>query len=332
MTSIGDLAQSFMMRHRNAQLKQQIQALTQELSTGQVADKKKVLAGNFSHLAGIERDLSVLDGFKIATTEATHYSGTMQKSLGRIQSLTQDLSSKLIIAGTAQTVASRESLKTETQNALETLVSTLNADVAGRSIFSGTATNKTALTSTEDLLTEMKSALSSVIDPAQFLSDAENWFASPIGFDTIIYNGTDDALGPFMLSKSDQLSLDVRATDPTLKNTIMLTALSALAADPTFGFTEKQQTEIYTSIGQKMLAAQDGITSLRAKVGAAEAKIEGVTARNSAEKTSLDFARKALLEADPFDTATKLEEAQFQLQSMYSVTVRMSKLSLVNFL
>jgi flagellar hook-associated protein 3 FlgL len=44
------------------------------------------------------------------------------------------------------------------------------------------------------------------------------------------------------------------------------------------------------------------------------------------------FAKTGLLEIDPFEAATKLEEVQFQLQSLYSVTVRMSQLSLVKFL
>ncbi len=81
-----------------------------------------------------------------------------------------------------------------------------------------------------------------------------------------------------------------------------------------------------------MLIAQDDVIALRADVGFVESRIEKVAARNAAEVTGLEFAKVALLEIDPYEAATRLEEAQFQLQSLYTVTVRMSQLSLVNFL
>ena len=62
------------------------------------------------------------------------------------------------------------------------------------------------------------------------------------------------------------------------------------------------------------------------------ARLDRIATRNAAEVTSLTMAKNTLLEADPFEAATKLEEAQFQLQSLYTVTVRSSELSLVNFL
>ena len=113
---------------------------------------------------------------------------------------------------------------------------------------------------------------------------------------------------------------------------LRLVAVTALANDPSLGLNTTEKAELYAMSGEQMLAAQDGIILLRANVGSAEARIESISARNAAEITSLRFAKSALLEVDPFETATQLEEVQFQLQSLYSVTVRMSQLSLLNFL
>jgi flagellar hook-associated protein 3 FlgL len=82
----------------------------------------------------------------------------------------------------------------------------------------------------------------------------------------------------------------------------------------------------------ELLQGQSGAVTLQSRVGFAQARIDTIATRNAAEVTSLQMARNALLEVDPFEAATKLEEAQFQLQSLYSVTVRMSQLSLVNYL
>ena len=80
------------------------------------------------------------------------------------------------------------------------------------------------------------------------------------------------------------------------------------------------------------MTSQDRLSALRADVGFAEARIEEAQTRNSAARVGLETARNQLLVADPYETAIRLEEAQFQLESLYSVTARTARLSLLNFL
>ncbi|WP_420010903.1 hypothetical protein [Tateyamaria sp.] len=56
--SLGDLAQSFMLQRRGADLKAEMSRLNAELTSGQVSDVKAVLAGNVSYLTDIENDLN----------------------------------------------------------------------------------------------------------------------------------------------------------------------------------------------------------------------------------------------------------------------------------
>ena len=153
-----------------------------------------------------------------------------------------------------------------------------------------------------------------------------------MGFDDLIYAGSDVALAPFVLSETERVSLDVRANDPALKNVLMYTTLAALADDPALGLTVPQQSELFGIAGLALQSGQDLLTDVRSRIGVAEARIEKISARNQAEATGIEFARNALIQADPFETATQLESVQFQLQSLYSITVRSSQLSLVNFL
>ncbi len=126
--------------------------------------------------------------------------------------------------------------------------------------------------------------------------------------------------------------MDIKAIDPDLRQVILFTTIAALADDTVLGFDTLTQAELFRETGQALLVAQDDVISLRADVGFVEARVEKIVTRNEAERTSLEFARAGLIEADPFDTATKLEAAQFQLQSLYSVTVRNAQLRFVNFL
>ncbi len=330
--SLGDLAQTFMLRQRNTALKYDMNRLTTELATGQVADVRQVLAGNYSYLTDLERKRDILAGYGVATSEATHFASTMQTALGRFDDLTQTLSSSLIIAGTGATGPNGTDTASEARNTLNAMVGTLNTDIAGRYLFAGTATNQPPLVDADALLDAVKIAVAGSTNPTDIMVAAKSWFESPAGFPSLAYLGADDPLSPFTLSQTESVALDVRATDPNLSKMLRMAAVAALADDASLALDVAAQSELYAMAGQEMFATQNDITALRANVGFAEARVEGIAVRNAAEVTSLGFAKSALLAVDPFETATQLEEVQFQLQSLYSVTVRMSQLSLVNFL
>ncbi len=95
--SLGDLATSFMLQNRGSALKAEMSRLTQELTSGQVADVKSVLAGNYSYLTGLEASLSTLQGYKTASAEAAHFAGSMQSVLENVQDSTSNLGTNLII-------------------------------------------------------------------------------------------------------------------------------------------------------------------------------------------------------------------------------------------
>lgn len=331
-TSIGDMAANYAQRLRNSGIKQDINRLTAELASGQVSDIRQVLAGNYSYLTDIERKMTALSGYSVATAEAAHYSGAMQTSLGQIGNITQNLSASLLTAGTNTTGPSAATIASEAKNALGGIIGRLNAQIAGRHMFSGTATDRPPVVDVDTLLAELSSAMAGTTTPDDMLTAALAWFDDPAGFAATAYTGSSDGLSPFDLSRTEKVSLDVRATAPELRDALRLTAVAALADDPSFGLTAPDQTELFGKTGQAMLQAQDGLTSLQARIGFVEARIDAITVRNAAELTSLEYAKSELLAVDPFDAATRLEAAQFQLQSLYSVTVRMSQLSIVNFL
>lgn len=334
MTSLnlGDMSQSFSLRQRNTFLKLEMDRLTTELASGQVADVRQVLAGNYSYLTDIERKMDILGGYSVATTEAGHFSDAMQTSLGQVEDLSVTLSASLLMAGTSAIGVSGSDTVAEARNALEAMVGAFNTDVAGRYLFSGTATDARPLASADDIIDELRTAITGATTPDAMIADATTWFDASTGFAALIYQGSDDALAPFALSQTENVTLDIRATDPKLYDMLKFTALAALADDPAFGLDISGQSELFDKLGQQMLGAKDDIIALRAEVGFVESRIEQIKARNASEVSSLEYARTALLEVDPYETATRLEDVQFQLQSLYSVTVRSAQLSLVNFI
>ena len=331
-SSIGDLAQSFLFQRRSVALRQDLNRLTDELSSGKVADVREVLAGNHNYLTSLERSLETFKGYSVANTEAGYLTAAMQASLERVQDAGGQLGLDLLLAsgGPIGIVSGNPAQNARTQ--LENIVSSLNDDIAGLSLFAGTATNRTPLPSADVLIDRLRLAVAGETTPVGILNAAKTWFADPLGFDTEIYDGSSVALAPFSLSETEKIPLDVKVTDPAIKDLLMHTALASLADDPSLSLSVDAKLEFFRMTGIGLQSNQDQLTSLRSKIGLIQQRIEVISARNVAEETSIEFARNALLLADPFDTATALENVQFHLQSLYSVTVRSSQLSLVKFL
>ncbi len=330
--SLGDLANSFMLQNRGSALKSEMTRLTQELTSGQVSDVKGVLGGNYSYLTDIEASLSRLEGYKIANTEAAVFADTMQIALGSIQASTSDLSTNMIVVangGLDDVVlqAGQESLEV-----LRNTMSTLNTQIAGRSLFSGTATDRPAVLSADDLVNELSLLVDGINGPSEKILAIQNWFDDPSGFDSVIYSGSSRGFSAFELAPSQDLTLDIKATDPELKGTIRALAVAAIAGDEALVTDSEERSVLLYAAGQGLLQNQEDLTSLRSKVGYAEARIDSFISKNATESVSLEYAKGTLLAADPYEAATRLEEVQFQLQSLYTLTARTSQLSLVNFL
>ena len=330
--SLGDLANSLMLQQLESALKTEMSRLTQELTSGQTSDVKGVLAGNYSYLAGIETGLSTLKAHKVATTEASQFTNSMQLVLGTVHDQAMGFATDLI------TVASGglDSVAVQTGNeALEVLKSTIgafNTSIAGRSLFAGAATDKLPLGDAEDVIAELRTVLAGVTGASSKLLAIDNWFSDPAGFEATIYHGSNSGVAPFDLSASEALTVDIKATDEGIRDTLKNLAIAAIASDDIVDVDAAEREVLLRTAGERLLTNQDDLTAIRAKVGYAEARIESIATRNASESVSLEYAKGSLLEADPYETAMRLEEVQFQLQSLYTVTAKTSKLSLVNFL
>ena len=332
LMSIGDLAQSFFLQRRGTALKVEQNRLTQELATGQVSDVKAKLAGNVSYLSGIERDLKALNAYQVSTTEAAQFTSAVQDALTRVQASTGDLSTAILRLGSSTVHTVVRQVSTDALTELRNTMSALNGEIAGRSLFAGAATNTAPLGTTDDLLTELRGALAVSTSVDDIVLAAQDWFDDPAGFQATIYAGSLEDMPAFRVNDDTALSQPVRADDPVIRDALMHTALAALAIDPALGLDEEAQRELLLHSGAGLLNDQDALTGIRGNVGFIEERIEDASARNASEIIALQYAKGSFLEADPYETATNLENVQFQLQSLYQITVRMSDLSLGNFL
>ncbi len=331
MTSVGDLARGLVLRTRSAEIRSDIDRLSQELSSGRVSDPSARLAGDYAHVTDIERGIARLDAFAVAGTEAQLFADAMQTGLDRVAQRASALSATLLQAESAGMAGSHGIVATEARGALEDIISALNTGVGGRSVFAGVATDRAPLASAETLLDSLRASLSGSGSAAAAQGAAKAWLDDPSGF-AALYRGSDTPVAPMQVSEREHVTLDLTAADPALKEGIMTAALAALADDPALGLSVEQRDRLARDLGVALANSTDRVIALQAKIGAAQERIDHASSRNAAARSGLEIARNELIGADPYETATRLQAAQSQLDALYSVTVRNARLSLVNYL
>ncbi len=331
-TSIGDMAYSLVLRTRSAALKSSMTTLSNELASGQTSDVSGRLKGDYAYLTDIDHNLSRLGGYAVVATEAALFSDAAQLGLERMQGVATSLGTDLLTINPTYIDTAREQLGQQARSGLNTVLSALNGSVGGRSLFAGTATDTSPMASSETLIVALKTEVSGMVLTSDILQAVDDWFADGGGFKAAMYTGSDQSLAPIQVGSNELVTLSLRADDAEFRGILRNAAVAALATDPDLGLDAAAQNALLKTAGQGLLNDDQSLTGLRAEMGFAQSRIEVASSRTSAARTSLEFARNELLAADPFETASRLEEVQFQLESLYTVTARASRLSLLSFL
>ena len=331
--TFGDMASAFHSRTMSARLKSDMSRLGVELTTGIKTNIGAAVSGDFGPIAGIEHSLKTLESYKVATNEASTVASAMQHSLGAIQTQSQELSAGLLTATTSRGATLIKATAHDAEQKFLATVSQLNTNVMGRSLFSGAATDRPALAKGEDMLAALKVEIAGETTAAGVSARIDAWFDDPGGgFETVGYLGSDNPAGPIRLGNGETAELDMQADNQEIRDVLKAIAKSAVMADGALDGRIDEQLLLTKAAGEGLLTANDSFTLARANVGALEARIENVSTRNEAEKSALEISRNELIAADPYDTATELQAAYGQLESLYTVTARMSQLKFTDYM
>ena len=330
--SLGDLSQSLILNRSSVQLKTALQTLSRESTTGLAADQSARLHGNFAPIAGIETSLTLLAAYRNVGAETQMTADMMQKALKTVQDQS-GLGADFLTTSAGQVPVKIDTLGLQAAQALDTAMMALNASLGGRALFSGQKTASTALASSDAVLLALGTAITAAgaTTAAGVETAVSNWFDSPAGFATVAYQGG-APLDAVQISADQTVRLDITATDPAIRDTLKGLALGALLSRGLLAGSDVARADLASRAGQRLVAAQVPMADLAAKLGTVQTAVQDATTRNDAEDTVLQSARLSLLSVDPYETATKYQQTQDQLQTLYAITARASRLSLVDFL
>jgi len=332
-TTYGDMAAHFLTLRSNLRLRTDLARLGQELASGRVADIGAATGGDLGNYAGLENALSGLAAYKTSAGEAALFAQTVQRSLESVQSTTSKTGPALLLASATNEATALQTAAADARAGFSSVVSILNTKVADRAILAGTAIGDNALDSAEGMLAALKVAIVAETTATGIEAVVDAWFDDPGGgFETAGYLGDTTDLAAFRIGPNEQANLSLRADDPRMREVLKGYAMAALVADGALSGLHDERVALMETAATRLLGADKTLTELRAGVGTVEERIENAQVRNGSETSALEIARSDILRADPYRTATDLQTVEAQLETLYTITARLSRLSLAEYL
>ena len=331
--SVGDMATSLLLSRQGASLKSAMQTLSTEATTGLASDQTAKVKGNYVPISGIESSLTQLAAYSSVTSETQVITNVMQVALGTISDQASSLGSAMLAGTTSNSTIVVDALGVQAAQKLQTVMAALNTKVGDRSVFSGVKSDQAAVGSADDLLASLQGAItaSGAITSGEVETAVNAWFDDPNGYTAQSYTGG-EALAPVAIGPGQTAQVDVTAKDPAIIATLKGLALGALLSKGVLAGDSASRADLAKRAGVQLAGSQTIVAQLGARLGTTEATIQNAVTRNDAEKGALETGRLNLLSVDPYETASRFQETQGRLQTLYTLTARASRLSLVDFL
>ena len=331
MVSFGDLAQNFLLKAQSSRLKAESLRITQELSSGQRADIGRALSGDHARLSAISRSYDLAKGFLSVTAEADFRMSSVQSIISITIDSGRSLVSDLSLVpqdGSPVTLG----LATErARQTLDSILAAMNAAPGGRSVLAGDAVTGAAISSADVLLSALRPVIGAATTPKEAMDLAALWFEDAAGFSGTVYLGG-AALADLSISENQKIWLGPKADDVAFRTALSGIAVAALLQDGVLLLDEQGRRQLAVMAGDKTRTGLDALADLGGRVGQSQAKIDATRSRLQAELLTLDIARSDLVSSDPGQLATELEAVQTNLETLYAVTARLSRLTLTDFL
>lgn len=333
VTGNSELARMKMLQRQAIETRNRLDTAGAEMTSGLKASRYAATGGNLTRLFALERTLD-RNAVHAATISLT---GTrlavMQTALGTVAAPLDEISVDLAAAvGLGDRAAALTHARTA-RAAFAATVAALNGEVAGQSLFAGTATDRPALAPADALLADLDALAQGAATAADAVAAIDAYFAKPAGgFHTGGYTGSTDGLTPVDVGEGTRLDYGVRADDDALVAVLRAQALAAVVAGGAFDGDAAARMTLLDAAASGMLAAKEGLLDLRSAVGTTQERLESARAGRTAERETLDLARAGIVATDPLEAASTYTALESRLEAIYTVTARLASLRFLNYM
>ena len=332
IVSVGDMAQHFISQRNGGTIKTEFSRLAESLSTGRVTDIAAELSGETTRLSGISHTLSQLEAYAQSATETDLMLSSMQTVLQQVDLTRSQTGSQLLLLNDSSSVPQINEAGHAAKDAFGEMVNSLNTRFADRTLMGGTAVDQPALASAEDMLVDLQAAIGAATDQATITAAVDAWFDDPAGgFAAVGYLGDTGPVLTKRISDTKSYQIDARADDPAIREVLKGAALAALAGDLST-LDSDTKSDLLQDAGSRLIGSSAGLIAVQSRIGFIESEIVQTQVELNAQETALQMSKNDLISADPFDIASQLQSVQLQLETHYSVTARLSQISLLDYI
>lgn len=331
--NIGDLSSSTRIMRDVGRTKENLERYATELSSGISSNLTTKLKGNFAPISGIEYGLARTESYRSTIEEYRLLVEAQQSVVQNIRDI-GDVSDTLLALTETTDATLLITAGNDAVARFSAVVGALNTQVGGRTVFAGVDTFSPALADAEELLLAVESELT--VAGATTASEVDtivsNWFDPGGGFDTLGYQGGAAASYQIRLSDNESGTPLQTAQTQAIRDQLAGLAKAALIGRNVLSGNIEEQGNLARISGENLIASDDNLVKFQARIGTIESQIQRAKVEIEYQSASLEISRAQLVEVDPYEAAIKLQNSEVQLQTIYTLTSRLSNLSLVNFI
>lgn len=325
----SDIGRALVLAQRGSAAGADIARVADEITSGQVRDPVKAAGGDAAQVYAVESYLSDIKVDREIVATAQRRSEVAQLTLNSLRETILPLGPNLTAAATAD-----DSLRAAaySQTAAETLdfaLAGLNASIAGRSLFGGVSNDTPLVGSGEALLADVRAAIAAGQDTP--IAAVEDYFSDGGGFSTAFWQGGPKADTLTLASGHSLESLPTGDAD-AFRSMLEGLTLAALSTDESLAPERADQLAFQQSAGKALSTAADELTTLQAEIGTGQERAVRIESILVAEQTAAEITRGAFFNTDPYAASAELTALEAQLEALYTITARLSQLSLTNYL
>ncbi|MEM6413880.1 MAG: flagellin [Pseudomonadota bacterium] len=333
VSSIPDVLRFSSLQARSTEIRQELSDAQLELTTGFRSTKKTIqqLNGRLGDAQLLRREINQFDrknqSFALGLGRASIVQNSLSLILESVGSIPEDLRSASL-RGDRNRI---EVTALEAQSSVETVFGALNAQYGRRFLFAGDQTDRAPIVNSEQLLADVAAIVSGAATAADADTALDTYFGPGGTFETILYRGGAGEAATVELSENERVGVETKADEQAFRDILRGLAVSAAASSTSFA-DDSERDVLLQAASTSLVDGIEGVSVLIAETGLTENRIASAQARLAAEEAIITDAYLELVGEDPFVAAGRVQELEVQLQTTFTVTARLSRLSFTNFI
>lgn len=348
-------------RQRNlARLQSELAVLTAEMSSGRKADPARALGVGASLLYKLYGDVQQGEAIRNSTSLAGQRLKAAQEALTSVGGLMDQMAPEILkidaLKGNGYTI-----IASNAREVMGSMTDLLNSHWDGQNLFGGTDSSRPPLSPSSGLLAWAQNQLDAAVTAAGGPLDATQATALIGQFDALFANvqrdntgltsfyglvyqstsrtdlagSTDpesDAPSLIRIGAGETLSYNVRADNAAFKDAFKSLAILSMLDAPSTELSEEAKTALLDQAGLLMNGARAKLTVVAGVLGGKQDRLDKVGEIQERAVAAATAQINDLEGADYYTVSDRINTLRIQLEATYSITAKLSELSLVNYL